>query len=347
MHLPNFAMACDRRKTTDREAAELASTLLYDVNKEFQLGIPDEALIIDRNKVRRERNRVRSILVNDVFDETTTWGLYFDGKRDKTLVNEKNDETKRFHRKIKVEDHVTLLREPDSTYICHVTPTSGHGQVVCNAIHEKLIELGAPLQNLFAVGCDGTVANTGSDNGTIALLEKKLNRPVHWFVCLLHLNELPLRNIIEKLYGVSKGPETFCGVQNKPLRQCETMKIVQFDKIATEVPCVDEKIKDDLSTDQNYLLEIALAVSKGTVPIKLANRSPGNMSLARWLTTAARFLRLYVSTENPNANLKMVVTFIMKVYVPSWFAIHVKRSTIVNSYSPFEVSSFYSANTPW
>ncbi|OXU32187.1 hypothetical protein TSAR_007981 [Trichomalopsis sarcophagae] len=44
------------------------------------------------------------------------------------------------------------------------------------------------------------------------------------------------------------------------------------------------------------------------------------MSLVRWLTTAAR-LRLWVSQERSNNKLKITVTYIMKVYVSTWFRI--------------------------
>lgn len=45
------------------------------------------------------------------------------------------------------------------------------------------------------------------------------------------------------------------------------------------------------------------------------------MSLSRWLNTASRFLRLWVSTPNPSSKLKTVVYYIMKVYLPIWFEI--------------------------
>ena len=43
--------------------------------------------------------------------------------------------------------------------------------------------------------------------------------------------------------------------------------------------------------------------------------------LSRWLTTASRALRLYVSTEKSSCNFKLVVQYIMMVYTPIWFKI--------------------------
>lgn len=45
------------------------------------------------------------------------------------------------------------------------------------------------------------------------------------------------------------------------------------------------------------------------------------MSHSRWLTTANRILRLYISTENPSENMTSIVEYIMQVYAPMWFQI--------------------------
>jgi len=51
-----------------------------------------------------------------------------------------------------------------------------------------------------------------------------------------------------------------------------------------------------------------------------------SLNHSRWLTTANRLLRLYVSTEKPSRNLVHLATFIMRVYAPMWFAIKSKPS---------------------
>uniref|UniRef100_A0A8D8VVF7 Uncharacterized protein n=1 Tax=Cacopsylla melanoneura TaxID=428564 RepID=A0A8D8VVF7_9HEMI len=45
------------------------------------------------------------------------------------------------------------------------------------------------------------------------------------------------------------------------------------------------------------------------------------MAHSRWLTTANRILRLYVSTNNPSEGLKLLARFVIKVCAPSWFEI--------------------------
>ncbi|GBN34686.1 hypothetical protein AVEN_116956-1 [Araneus ventricosus] len=53
---------------------------------------------------------------------------------------------------------------------------------------------------------------------------------------------------------------------------------------------------------------------------------PGTLNLARWLTTANRILRLYISTSDPSNEFITLVVFILRVYAPSWFQIKVHHS---------------------
>lgn len=97
--------------------------------------------------------------------------------------------------------------------------------------------------------------------------------------------------------------------------------MVSFKSINTELP---EVTQNDLSTDQKYLFQMCCAIRDGNCPTNLATKDPGKMSHARWLTTANRVLRLYVSTINPSLNLPILTEYIIKVYSPVWFAIKTK-----------------------
>ena len=63
--------------------------------------------------------------------------------------------------------------------------------------------------DLVVMGMDGTSVNTGVHNGVIRLNEHELGIPVQHIICLLHLNELPLRHLFYDLDGVTAGPNTF------------------------------------------------------------------------------------------------------------------------------------------
>ena len=148
------------------------------------------------------------------------------------------------------------------------------------------------------------------------MIELKLNKPVHHFICQLHANELPLRHLVEKLDGKTSGPI------GKLLNNCENLPIVAFEKVDAEGPTVHCK---DLSTDQKYVLKIHQAIITGICSPDLAHCNPEKMAHSRWVTTANRLLCLYISTDNPSKKCLSIVQYIMQVYVPMWFSI--KQST--------------------
>jgi hypothetical protein len=175
---------------------------------------------------------------------------------------------------------------------------------------------------LQAVGCDATVVNTGRKGGIVRLAEERIGRPLQWLICLLHINELPLRHLMEKIDGATTGPKAFAGAIGKSLILCEQMDVVNYQHRSADIP----EISTDLSTDQKYLLEIWTAVVTGTCSEDLARRHPGKLSHARWLTTANRILRLYVATESPTPQLQLLATYVSKVYAPMWFSIKTNSS---------------------
>ena len=64
---------------------------------------------------------------------------------------------------------------------------------------------------LAIVGTNGTASMTGKHNGCLHGLEELLNKPLHWIVCLLYTNELPLRLVFGVLDGSLSCPGTFAG----------------------------------------------------------------------------------------------------------------------------------------
>lgn len=327
--LTNFASACDRTGVSDRSASILANAVLQDLGV---IKCTDSSKVIDRSKLRRERQKNRKYLqVKDLFqNDNAVSALYFDGRKDKTLVRHK--EGSKYYRKTIVEEHISLISEPGSTYMGHLTPSSGKSVSIQKCITEFLQKYYNNYRStIMAIGCDGTAVNTGNKNGVISLMEKHMNRPLQWCVCLLHANELPLRHLFAFLDGTTSGPNSFCGNIGKMLEKCLERHVVCFEKIENILPDVDVKI---LSTDQKYLYEMCAAISQGTVTSALANRDPGKLAHSRWLTCANRILRLYIGTENPAENLKQLAVFIVKVYAPTWFDIKTKSSC---KYGPIHI----------
>ncbi|GBP95516.1 hypothetical protein EVAR_70524_1 [Eumeta japonica] len=138
-------------------------------------------IVIDKSKLRRERKTRDTLMKNQA--PLNLPALYFDGRKDKTLKIVKKG-TKRY-KQVVIEEHVSVIKEPESIYVGTV--------------------------DLLAIGCDGTVTNTGKFNGVIRLFERRLQRPLQWIICMLHLNELPLRHLFDYLDGKTSGPSTYNG----------------------------------------------------------------------------------------------------------------------------------------
>ena len=289
-HLSNLALACERTGVSDRAAAMIASSVL----QHYGIITPDISRhMVDRSKIRRSRNDIRKQVSSLAKNRAPkTEGIYFDGRKDQTLVNTKKGDT--FHRSNVMEEHITLISEPDSRYLSHVSVTQGSSECITATIWEFLKEQDGLTDSIRAIGCDGTVVNTGTKGEIITLLESKLSRSLHWFVCQLHANELPLRLLIQKLDGKTTGPREYTGEIGKQLEYCETFPVQKFAAIKKEMPQVSEETKRNLSTDQKYLYDIVKAVETGHVSEKLADLRPGKMAHSRWLTTANRIMRLYV-----------------------------------------------------
>lgn len=239
------------------------------------------------------------------------------------LVNEKIGD--RYHRKEVSVEHISILAEPGSIYLGHVTPNRGTAKGILAAITTLLEDQGWNLDSIIWVGCDGTATNTGWRGGVIQYLENYLERPLQWCICMLHANELPLRHLFMTLDGCTTGPKEYSGPIGKQLAGCENTTTVDFCAVASNIPKLPKNVVDELSTDQKYLYELCHAVSTGFCTPELANRQPGKMVHSRWLTTANRILRLYISSLNPSESLQFLVKYVVKVYAPIWFQI--KKNT--------------------
>lgn len=150
-----------------------------------------------------------------------------------------------------------------------------------------------------------------------------MNRPLQWNICMLHFIELPLRHLMQLIDGSKSGPTSYSGHIGKQLADCKDLPVIKFKPINVNLSVLDSR---KLSKDQQYLYDICQAFNSGDCPVELSKRDPRPISYARWVTTANRTLRLYISTTKPSANLKGIVIFILNVYAPMWFAIKTRHS---------------------
>lgn len=318
VELCEVAKVADRYNVPDRVAAAICTAVLVDFGI---VSTDDNLFVIDRNKVRRHRRKLRNIQVQELRHDDIH-GLYFDGRKDTTKTY--TDTTMKTIR----EEHISFVQEPDSLFIGHKSVEDGKADSIVSAIESLLNEKSIPVEQIKILGCDGPKVNTGEDGGVIRKIEIKWGRPVQWVICQLHMNELPLRALITKLDGGTKGPNTYSGPIGKRLTGCEDLPIVKFEPIPFTCPENLPDIAHTLSSDQKYLFEFCTALSKGQISDEMAKRSPGTLAMARWTVTANRILRLYVSTNTPSNNLKQMTKYVMNSYAPILFKIKHKSSIV-------------------
>ena len=330
MSLKNLAKECDRWGVSPRAGAALASAVLVDagvVTKE------DSTKIIDRSKLKRsiasyrETLRVGASIEWELSDDIE--GIYFDGKKDETLVFEK-DEQGKWRQMRYEEEHYTLGSEPNSEYLTHLSPEGGCACDICTSILDY-VKATTLDKSWKVVGSDSTAVITGHKGGVIVLLENGLGRRLYWSICLLHINELPLRHLMTQLDGPTSGSNSFKGPIGKVLPSVEDKgwaKKFQPVNVGPELPEMSDEVMDDLSSDQRYLLLAFNSVRSGVLSPQLKSLAIGPISHARWLTLAARLLVLWMSKHNfkgkTKKNLEILVTFVMTNYCVMWFTIKQK-----------------------
>lgn len=194
LELDEVAIIADRYNVSNVAAAAISTAALA------AAGLINENntnLVCDRKKIMRSRVKQREKQLNNLsFDGIR--GLYFDGRIDETMTYQNG------RKQMSKEDHIAFAQQPGSFFIGHKTVQKGSASMILNAIQDLLAEKSIDPNQIDAMGCDGTVTNTGHEGGAIRLFELAYNRPVQWNVCMLHLNELPLRALIEKLDGKFK-----------------------------------------------------------------------------------------------------------------------------------------------
>ena len=132
---------------------------------------------------------------------TNLTGQSFEGKRDVSLVNKK--EGNKFFRRKVTGEHISLLMEPGGKCIGHFTSVTCMSPRILEGIVKFSEDGGVSMNSLIAIGCSGTNVNTGFTGVLTVETEHYLEIPLHWFICKLHANELPLRHLFSNLDGMT------------------------------------------------------------------------------------------------------------------------------------------------
>ena len=76
-----------------------------------------------------------------------------------------------------MEEHYTLVGEPGTYYLTHLTTENGTGRAIAEKAYKFLLE-NEMVDELKVVGTDGTASMTGRFNGFIRLLEELVKKPL-------------------------------------------------------------------------------------------------------------------------------------------------------------------------
>ena len=333
--ISNIALASVRYGIGLRPTAAIATAALIDAGI---ITEEDTSKVIDKNKVKRAQEKLMRELSEDFEKTCKEEGgiscILFDGRIDLTnVMMEAEGSDQSFPAVIKAE-HYSVVSEPGSNYLFHFTPekaTKGepHAEQIAKVLFAWLKDRDFD-KTLRAIGGDSTNVNTGVKAGVMRKLELHLERKLVWLVCNLHTGELPLRHLIADIDGPTLSDQKFSGPIGKLLPSATDLEInPKFTQITVGPPLIklSENVIQDLSTDQHYGYNIVCAIRNGVLPTRLALLEIGPVNHSRWLTTANRLLRLWVSKHGLKGknldNLQCIVEFIIGVYYPCWFRVKV------------------------
>ncbi|KAJ8387960.1 hypothetical protein AAFF_G00147510 [Aldrovandia affinis] len=338
--IPNIALASVKYGIWLRPTATIATTALIDAGI---ITEDDTSKVIDKNKVKRAQEKLMRELGQEFEEKCREEGgiscILFDGRIDLTnVMMEAEGRVQYFPAKIK-EEHYSVASEPGSYYLFHFTPEKAtkdesHAEQIAKVLFAWLKERGFD-KTLWAIGGDSTNVNTGLKAGVMWKLELHMGRKLVWLESNLHTGELTLRHLIVDLDGPTLSDNKLSGPIGKLLDSATDLDInPNFSQIFVGSPLIKlpDKVIQDLSTDQHYGYNIVCAVKDGVLPARLALLEIGPVNHSRWLTTANRLLRLWVSKHGLKGknlkNLQFIVEFIIGVYYPCWFNVKVKHSWI-------------------
>lgn len=160
--LPVLSQICDRYGVFDRAGAAIASAVLHELSSD---------IVIFKSKLRRERRKTRDALMKNQAPLNLP-ALYFDGRKNKTLKIVKTGNKR--YKQVVSDEHVSVIKEPESIYVGYMTPLQGTAKTIEISINGLLFAKNISTVDLLAIGCDGTMTNTGKFSGVIRIFEKRL-----------------------------------------------------------------------------------------------------------------------------------------------------------------------------
>ena len=116
--------------------------------------------------------------------------------------------------KMQKEEHIVLVAETHSKDIGFVSPRTSDAETITTEILSVLQNIDSDIQ---VIGSDETATNTGVHSEIVQRLEVAPSKSVHWAICGLHFNKLPLHAVFKTLDDDASVPRGFKGPIGKQL----------------------------------------------------------------------------------------------------------------------------------
>ena len=329
----NFVQSAFKHGISNNVATELANSLLLDLN------INDPSFYVSEFKMRQARkNLVKKLSEDHLLATRQVQCIGFDGK--------KSDVLQPRLQKDKMQEKIVMIDQASREYMTHFITKNGKGITIASHLKSELDKFDSS-SSIKAASSDGCVTNTGFRNGAIRNLELLLNRPLQYFICLLHLAELVFCKLFMQVDGSLKGPSSYSGPIGSVI--CSGLSngpMVQFNAIPGEVPQVDSEILQNDDTRKLYHLS-HLVMNGPTNPtreqLSAFSSPPGKVTSSRWLSTANNILNLYCQTVNPSSELVLMCKIIVNIYSPAIFLVKKNWQFYQSSLHFFNILKFSKA----
>ena len=140
-----------------------------------------------------------------------------------------------------------------------------------------------------------TELDTGSEICVLRQGKLSIWRPLQWFICLFHTNELQLRHLLQHLNGKTTAPTGYRGENGKKLELCEKMHIMNFEKFGATLT---EKTLYELRQINVVSMKHVLGFRRET----FYSVCFGSMQ-EKWVISAYKILMLHVLIKYPSDNV--------------------------------------------
>ena len=222
-----------------------------------------------------------------------------------------------------------------------------NGDVTGDAVYKELDEWKL-INNVCGRCFDTTSTNTGHLSAAIITLQIRLNKPILWFACRHHVNEVILTHVWDALQiEVAKSPEVSLFERFRDLWPFLDHSIKDCDFLDCPSSLIDQKnstleflmkIEADelVRDDYKELLQLCILFIQGKTDKIVTFKTCGALHKARWMAKIIYGIKMVLMVTKVNKlhkqkavfakgqfdKLVQFIMFSVYVYAPYWFKAH-------------------------